>query len=443
MQKNAQQRLIECRTAVDRARAADDPQRLCLALIDLGAAQFQTRQYERGRSTLDEAGALAATLDDRRFQAYCLSLKAETYQDIGRFHDAYEILEEIVALADEADDLGIKCDAVLTQGQVLINSGEPMLALDKLNEARSIASSLDDKRYAVKVFGALGNLKLAVAALDDAQSFFAMASLGAAQLGDERAECGYLLNQGTVMAWQKQYAQAVPVLERALSLAETLKDSVSELVALRYLTESLHNLEQPARVIPLAQRGITLSRAAQDHPTTFSFFQTCALAHYRTGQPDEALCVIQAAIDHAEAVDDQEQETNMLLNLGESCMVMELYQQALTAYQRALVGLQDSQRLADEAHVQGRIGVVLAELGQIEQAITYHRQAAEAAHQRGLPELEAEQMIMLALAYLDQQHHDQARSCCQTSISVYSAIGLEDDANRARQVLAAIPSPQV
>lgn len=439
MPENLQQRLIDSQAAVMQAREDDDVRRLCLALIDLGTAQFQTRLYDQGKEHLDEATTLAATVDDPKFQAYCLSLKADAYQDIGRYHNAYEVLEEIVTLAAETGDAGIECDVLLTQGQVLINSGEPMIALEKLNEARSLSSRLEDKRYAMKAFGALGNLKVATVELDDAQMFFDMAVMQAVQLGDKQAECGYLLNKGTVIAWQKHYAEAVPVLEQARILAVELADMSAELMALRYLTESSHALNQPARVIPLAQRGLELSRPTENHQVTFPFFQTYALAFFRTEQPEEALRITQYAIEYVTTVDDQEPQTNMLLTLGESCIVMAFYAEALTAYQRALAGLRAAGRDSDEAHVLGRIGVALAELGRIDEAIEHHQQAANMARQHNLPELYAEQHVLMALSYLEQPHTAQARLCCETAINGYSSIGFTEEADLARQVLAQIP----
>ena len=288
-QQKRQERLIACRAAVDRAREGDNVQQLCLALIDLGAALFQTRMFEEGVATLDEAEELAATLDDAPFLAHCLGLKAAAYQDIGRFHNAYEVIGRVVALAETHGDQGMKCDALVTQAQTLASSGEPVIALDKLKEARALANQLDDKRRLMQTLGALGNIKAALAALEDAQTFFEMAAVWAAQLGEQRAECGYLLNLGAIFTWQKHFAQALPVFERALALSEELGDREAELAALRHVTDSLHKLEKPEQVVSLARRGIALSQEMAGQEITFSFFEALALAHYQLGQPDEAL----------------------------------------------------------------------------------------------------------------------------------------------------------
>lgn len=440
-QQNRQERLIACRTAVDRAREGDNVQQLCLALIDLGAALFQTRMFEEGVAALDEAEELAATLDDAPFLAHCLGLKAAAYQDIGRFHNAYEVIDRVLALAETHGDQGMKCDALVTQAQTLASSGEPVIALDKLKEARALANQLDDKRRLMQTLGALGNIKAALAALDDAQTFFEMAAVWAAQLGEQRAECGYLLNLGAIFTWQKHFAQALPVFERALALSEELGDREAELTALRHVTDSLHKLEKPEQVVPLARRGIALSQEMAGQEITFSFFEALALAHYQLGQPDEALGVLQEAAEHARAINAPQHEVTMLLHLGESYVAMARYEQALQAYQLALEKIRQLERETDEAHVVGRVGIVLAELGRAPEAISYHQRAIALARQRALPQLEGEQLTMLALAYRDQHDWEQARSCCQDAINVFSTNDLETEASRARQLLAEMSAP--
>lgn len=439
-QENPQEHLIVCQASVTRARDSNDMQQVCLALIDLGSALFQTRMFEQGVGALDEAEQLAATLDDSRFLAHCLGLKAAVYQDIGRFHNAYEVIERVVAIAEVQGDLATKCDAFITQGQILANSGDPVAALDKLKDARALANQLDDKRHVMKVLGALGNIKTTMVALDDAQTFFEMAATWAAQLGDQRAECGYILNLGTVFVWQKQFPQALPVFERALALAQTLSDREAELAALRHLTESLHKLERPDQVVPLARQGIALSRDIANPSITFSFFETLVLAFYRMNQPDNALTVIREAIEHARTINDLNREVNMLLQLGESCMAGGQHEQARQAYQQALEKIQHLDRESDEAHLVGRLGVVLAESGRMEEAIDYHQRAVELARQRVIPELEGEQLAMLALAYRDQHELEQAQLCCRDAIRVYSSNGLDEEADRVRQLLAEFSS---
>ena len=136
---NLQAHLVTCRAQVNQSKAEGNPRHVCLALSDLGMALFAMRHFDDGLAAFDEMERMASTLDDVTFQVHCLGLWAAAYQDIGRFHNAYEIIEKVVQLADQHEDIGMKCDALVTQGQILINSGEPIEAVKKLgNLVRSV-----------------------------------------------------------------------------------------------------------------------------------------------------------------------------------------------------------------------------------------------------------------------------------------------------------------
>ena len=426
------------RAKVEEARENGDVRQLCLALTDLGVVAFKSRQYEQGLEALDEMTTLAAETGDRHFQAQCLAAKAAAFEDIGRYHNAYEAMDEVRQLAEAHDDLNMKCVALINQGQILINSGEPMLAEEVLLQARQLAGELDNQSHLMRVLGTMGNLKVALAALDDSLGFFDMAIMLAEQLGDQQARCGYLINKGAVLTWQNQHAQAVPVFQQVLNLADDMQNPQLLLTSLRYLTECYHHTNQPENIPALARRGIELGTSASDHDTVFKFFQTLILAHYRLNQFDEAEQVNQQAIEYVRSTGDRTREVDMLINLGESCMLADLHDRALDAYTRALDGARDVDRPDDEAYLTGRIGVVLAEMGRVDEAVAYHQQAADLARQRSIPDLEGEQITMLALAALDQQNSEQARKYCQQAIDIFAAAQLSEQAAQARQLLAQI-----
>jgi tetratricopeptide (TPR) repeat protein len=426
------------RVKVDEARENGDVKKLCLALTDLGVVSFKSRQYEQGLEALEEMTKLAAETGDRHFQAQCLAAKAAAFEDIGRYHNAYEAMDEVRQIAEAHDDLNMKCIALINQGQILINSGEPMLAEEILLQARQLTGELDDQSHLMKVLGTMGNLKIAMAALDDSISFFDMAIMLAEQLGDQQAQGGYLINKGAVLPWQRQHAQAVPVFQQVLKLADEMQNSQLMLTSLRYLTECYHHTNEPGKIPALAQRGIELGTNADERDTVFKFFQTLILAHYRLNQFDDAEQVNQQAIEYARSNGDLTREVDMLINLGEACVIADLHERAFDAYSRALDGASQLERIDDEAYLTGRIGVVLAEMGRIDEAVMYHQQAAELARQRSIPDLEGEQLSMLALAALDQQDVGQAREYCQQAIDIFAAAQLSEQAAQARQLLAEI-----
>ncbi len=148
--------------------------------------------------------------------------------------------------------------------------------------------------------------------------------------------------------------------------------------------------------------------------------------------------MIEEAIEFARTVKDFNKEIDLLLSLGESCLVMDLHEKALDAYRCALDGSRRLSRLEDQAYLTGRVGVVLAETGRLDEAATSHQAALQLARERALPELEAEQLSMLAFICREQRDLNRARTYCEASIEIYSRIEHGTGEENARQLLAEI-----
>ena len=113
-------------------------------------------------------------------------------------------------------------------------------------------------------------------------------------------------------------------------------------------------------------------------------------------------------------------------------------EQALETYRSALKAAKQLNRFTDEAYLTGRIGVTLAEMGNVDEAITYHNEAIQLARQRDIPELEGEQLSMLAMAYLERQDLGEARKYCQAAIEAYSNLEESGGVDNAHRLLAEI-----
>ncbi len=222
-------------------------------------------------------------------------------------------------------------------------------------------------------------------------------------------------------------------------MAEALGDGKAGRNALLHLTKTHAALEHHDKVLELAEKGIELSRGI-DNGAASAFYQARIEACYRTSRNADAHIATAEAIELAREVKDFHREVDLLLSLGESYLVSGLKVEALDVYQIAFDGAGKLSRLSDEAYLTGRIGVVLAELGRLDEATTYHERAVELARERNLPELEGEQLSMLAFVCRDQGDVEKAREFCQGAIEVFSRSDNEVGVDNARQLLAELES---
>jgi len=447
-QSKQRQFLVDCRHALEEAQASGDEGQLCLALANLGLAQFQIGRFGEGRLSFDAAVERSQRLDaarpaglqpgNIRIQAQCLGLKTLAYQEAERLPDAYNTAGEILSLAEAHGDKAIMCDALASQGQILLDSGEQINALERLEKAHQLAIEIYDDRRLMNVLGALGHYSLVIASADKAILYYDQALTLARKLGDRRAEFGFLGNRGTVLAYQGENSQAVSAFEGVFSYIEEMGDQEAEVHVLRHLVRTNERVEDDGKVLGYGQRGYELASSFGDGEAALSFLEAIILAKYRSNQIEDARTLTNEAINLARSVDDLDREVDLWLGLAESFMVIGDFQQALDGYEHALDGAKQLGRQADEAYLIGRIGFTLAELGRTDEAIAYHEQAVELARQRVIPDLEGQQLSMLAMAYQERQELGKARSYCAAAIQIYTDANLTTEADNARRLLVEI-----
>ena len=425
------------RDRVNSARETDDPRQLALALTNLGLALFEIKIYDEGVQAFDEAIVLADGLDDVALQVQSLGVKAMAFQEVERFHNAYETVEQIVRIADAVQDTAIKCDALITEAQILVQSGEPVIAFEKLSYARRLALQMGDKRRHMHAAGVLGNVSVASAALGDAVAYLQVACNLAHDLQDP-VEAEHLINLGTVLKWQDRYAEAIEAFKQALQVKGTHDLPFIELASLRYLTECYANLNDAEQVMAYAGRGAELAQAHHDTDTAFVLLEALALAAYRTDNTERAHDTLREMIDLARSIPDPDKEVDMLVSLGESYLSSGNLDQALDTYHQALDCARQLQRAKDEAYLVGRVGIIHAEQGRVDEALHYHMQALELARQGDLPELEAEQLCMVAMAYLEQNDIARAVNCCTQAIDRYACTQNVQGKQHAQTLMANI-----
>lgn len=438
---DAPESVLAWQSEVQAARASGPVRKLSLSLANLGLALFDAGAYDEGVQAFEEAVTLASDLDDTPFRVQVLSVKALAFQAIGRFHNAYEVAEEILHAAEELNDAGMLCDALTTEAQILVQSGEPVIARDKLAHARRLALEAGDKRRQINVAAVWANAYTAEAALSDAALYLQMACDLARELQDAPVEAEQLIHLGTVLKWQSCQAEAADVFQRALDIAACHSLPQFELAALSGLTECYAHLDDAAQVLVYAERGAPLAAELHDSDAAFKLLEAVTLAAYRTGDMTLANEALGKALALARSLPDRNKEADLLVNLGEAYLVSEQLDQALRVYHEALDCARRLKRPRDEAYLVGRIGFVHAEQGALDEALRFQEQALELARQSHLDELEADQLCMLALTYWEQGAPVKAVTCCHQAIDVYDRAGIASGRQRAETLLAEMDSP--
>ena len=158
----------------------------------------------------------------------------------------------------------------------------------------------------------------------------------------------------------------------------------------------------------------------------FIFLEAMILAYYRMNNLEEAHRTTSEAIELAQSRDDLKKGFELRLSLAESYIITGEQEAALGMYTKALESAKKLKHKKDEARLTGRIGFALAEMGRLDEAIPYHHQAIELAQERQIPDLEGEQLSMLAMAFMEKQELDEAKEYAQKANEQLKIFGKSD-----------------
>ena len=398
---------------------------------------FGLNKLKDGEKNFREAQKIAKEMEDFTLMVKCLSLKTLAYQISGQLPNAFITAQAIEEMAIVEENDGIRSDALATQGQVLIESGDEISSLEKFHSALSIAEDLEDTHRIMKLKGALGHYSLTIASGQQAEAYFEEALTLAQELGDREAEIGYLGNLGTLYNWKGDVAQGIEVFKTILAYMKEIGNQESELQALQQITRAYKKAGEHKNRINFALRGVEMANQLGD-PSTFFFYKNLIEATYSVNEIDNAHRYYLEAINQARKLKVKDIEVDLLINLGESYMVTEKPEKAMEIYQLALEGAQRLQRLDDRANLLGRIGVVSSDLGQMEDAISYHQQALHAAREHDLQNLEGEQLIMLAIAYQEMGDSKKALNNANQALQVFMNTKQDLEVQKVKQFIEEI-----
>lgn len=432
------QYLQDCRKDLEQAQQSGDPKAVSQALADYAYALSINQERDQAMEFFDRAEKLAGTeVEDLNVLGHIYGLRSLVYQEGKRLPDAYQTSTKMLLVAREENNVPIEIDAVANQAQILLDSGDVEGSFRKFREAENLAGAIGEDHRLMRIKGALANLSLSIPSLDQAADYYQQALELARKVGDQEAEVGFLGNLGSVYAWQGNHREAVQAFEEILPAYQERGDKEKLVQLLGKLVRSCTSLEEDHKVLEYAFQGIDLLEDQQDD-VIFDFLEAVILAYFRQEKIQEAQNMIADAITIARSAEDKDREVEFLINLGESFLASEMLERALETYRKALEEAQGLDQVHFQAYLNGRLGYTLAELGKLQDAVSYHQRAIQMAEQHHLSELAGNQHSMLAVTYRELGEIDQAVSHGEQALEIYQQIDQAAEARKVQDLLEGI-----
>lgn len=240
----------------------------------LFAAEDAIRWYGRGL----EASAMLPDETRPAAEARLLLGRAGTFQQVGRFRDTEADVDRALALAQQAGDVGLIAEALTKRNHVLWLE-------DRYEEAT-------DPREAIEA---------------------------ARQAGQRGLVAHLLYSAGAACYGLGRWSDAIALHGQALEEAVAAGDRVAEAYALHGLCETYSLAGPPSASLAYGDRGSALMLELGHRALLYEneYIRSCSLV--LAGRIDEALDVVQAAIDGCRAIGDRR---NLAYALGASTMAL-------------------------------------------------------------------------------------------------------------------------
>ncbi len=306
------------------------------------------------------------------------------------------------------------------QAEILRNIGKLRLkrrevweALDSFNQAQKILAELDSPAQ-VELLNEMGWAYMQQEDYRKARSYFN----NALKLAKEKKSGGLeniYYSLSIVNYYEGKLKEALEYAEKALELA---KESGNELIQER-VHHQLGNMFVSSGQLEEAEKHLTIGMELQKknydlYGLTISYISLGRL-YYEKGELEKAETLLKDALPHVSKIGNSSSEAriyndlaNVYYTRGELKKAQELYERVLKIYKKD----------EEKAAVCSNLGILLHELGEFEESISYLRRALSVFEKKGNPRLLALVYYNISQVYLDAGQVELARDCLEKAFAL-------------------------
>jgi CHAT domain-containing protein len=212
-------------------------------------------------------------------------------------------------------------------------------------------------------------------------------------------ELQQLLKQAKQQTQRGEPKRAIETLQKALAIAQQLKDRGSEAVSLLGIGFNFSEIGQPQRALESFNQALPILRAVGDRSGEATTLNNIGLVYDTIGQPQRALEFYDQALPILRAVGNRAVEATTLNNIGAVYNTIGQPQRALEFLTQSLPILRAVGNRAVEATTLNNIGGVYDTIGQPQRALEFYDQALPISRAVGDQSGEATTLNNIGLVY--------------------------------------------
>ncbi|MBD2209539.1 tetratricopeptide repeat protein [Calothrix sp. FACHB-156] len=337
-----------------------------IALYNIGNCYFQLRQNYDAVKYFTKLVKITCETGNRVLHIAGISALGTSYQNLGQFQIAIEHFKNQLAISCEINQRTCQKSALASLAKVYQCLGNYQESLRYEQKALLIAQEMED----IKAIGdALGNIASIYLQLQQWQQAinYCNKSLLLAKAIDNQSLVMISFNiLGQAYKGLHDYHQAIDCLTTSLNISDELGESRVRSVILHGLSDLCiqMNLSEQAREYKLESLSINRQPV-----------EAIGVTHHNLVKQDCVLAPYQQSVNLLQDIGNQQNQQQLLFNLGYIYYSSARFSQAMGFLQSALIIAQAQKNNREAAKISLTLGNTLQRLHHSEEAIYYYRYA--------------------------------------------------------------------
>ncbi|MCP1727757.1 diguanylate cyclase (GGDEF)-like protein [Natronospira proteinivora] len=283
---------------------------------------------------LEEALALARSLENPAGEAQALLQIANIQRDQGRREAALMTLSAVKALALRSGDERLHAEAEHVRATVYLDAGDFEEAL-RLNQAvLRLAEGIEDQVLLAAANNTAGNLHFSLGDSEQARRYYYRALEGYEALEDQGRYGIMLGNIGNTFNDDGDYESALPYHQRSLALMQELDRPTSAAYQQVNICNTLISMESLERAVEYCRQGIETLEGSGHFRALHYAYNRLADLYLKLDQPEQVEALYIAALELSRELEARPQ-------LVDSHRALSEFYESVGDYARALVHARD------------------------------------------------------------------------------------------------------
>ncbi len=256
--------------------------------------------------------------------------------DQKKFKQAFEYLEEALALTQKTDDKKKEKEVLLELGQASLGLGKYAEAVESFEKELEISRALGDRPSEGNTLGLLGGAYKNLGKADKAKECFEQALIVARDTGEMTGLLKNLNNLASAHLEEGELESAVSLYMEALPIAQKQKEWAMEGGILKSLGQALLDTGKAKDAIGHLERSAVIYKKIRDQVNEGMALHLLGKAQTNSGNPEAGTKFLIKAVDCFQKCRDPAMEAEVLAFLGETYNQNADKERALKAFTQLL-----------------------------------------------------------------------------------------------------------